>query len=109
MVNFAHRHVYHAFFTLPDVNHGRWPSLPSGDFADEGDAVPFWDAMRHIYILFINGNDTLFCSEFNGEHAGEGFRLLRPIVLRYANVKLKKCRFFKKLTFDLSYLGQILA
>ena len=31
-------------------------------------------------IPSINGNDTLFCSELNGEHAGESFRSLRLIV-----------------------------
>ena len=50
----------------------------------------------------INGNDTLFSSELNGEHVGESFTLLRLIVMRHTNVKLKNCRFYENLTFDLS-------
>ena len=38
-------------FTIADVNQGNWPSLPSGDFTDEGDAVPFLDALRHKYTI----------------------------------------------------------
>ena len=49
-----------------------------------------------------SGNDTFYCSELSEEHAGESFRSLRLIVLRYANVKLKNCRFSKNLAFDLS-------
>ena len=53
-------------------------------------------------IPSINGNDTLFCSELNGEHADESFMSLRVMFFRCANVKLKSCRFCENLTFDLS-------
>ena len=48
-------------------------------------------------------NTTLSCSELNGEHAGEGFRSLRHIILRrYGRVKLKNAFFHENLTFDLT-------
>ena len=33
------------------ITHNHRPSLPSGDFADECDPVPFRDAMRHKYSI----------------------------------------------------------
>ena len=36
---------------MSDVSQGHWPVLPSVDFADEGDAVPFGDAMCHKYYI----------------------------------------------------------
>ena len=36
--------------TLSDVNQGHW-RLPLGDFADEGDALPFRETVRHIYSI----------------------------------------------------------
>ena len=37
--------------TLSYANQGHWPSLPSGDFADGGDAAPFRDTVRHKYSI----------------------------------------------------------
>ena len=53
-------------------------------------------------IPSIKDKNTLCCLELNGEYAGESFMLLNLKVLRYTHVKLKNCRFSKKLTFDLS-------
>ena len=41
--------VYNA--PIHDVNQGHWTSLPSGDFAHEGDAVPLRGDMRHKHSI----------------------------------------------------------
>ena len=92
---------YIDMFLVPlytNVNRGHWPSLPSGDFADEGDAVPFRDAVRHKY--FIN---TLTVTVLNSAQnwMGKVLCLYDLEVLRYPHVKLKNCRFCKNLTFAL--------
>ena len=46
-----------------------------------------------------NSNNTLSCSELNGEHAGEGFRSIRHILTPLLACKAKKCHFSRK--FDL--------
>ena len=47
-------------------------------------------------IPFINGNDTLYCSDLNGEHAGESFKSQDLLFLRYADVNMNNCPFYKK-------------
>ena len=46
MANFSDRHVYSASSHYPMSIMAK-THFPSGDFADEGDDVPFRDAMRH--------------------------------------------------------------
>ena len=38
---------------MSDDNQGLPPSLPSGDFLDEGDVVFFRDAIHHKYVIKI--------------------------------------------------------
>ena len=47
-------------------------------------------------------NNTLSCSELNGEHAGEGFRSLRHILTPLLAFKAKNVIFRENLTFDLT-------
>ena len=49
--------------------------------------------------------NTTFCAELNGEHAGEDFLPLRSIVLEIWNRETKKSWNFRKFDFDLSYLS----
>ena len=52
MANYSHRYAYSAsLLTLSDVSQRHWLSLPSVDFGDECDAVPFRDAMRYKYSV----------------------------------------------------------
>ena len=39
--------------TIPDVNQGLSPILPSGDFPGEGAAVPFRDDIHDKYLIMI--------------------------------------------------------
>ena len=56
-------------------------------------------ALRMLNIAMGYSNNTLSCSELNGEHAGEGFRSLRHILTPLLACKAKKCHFSRK--FDL--------
>ena len=77
MANFLHRHVYNAFLHYPIMTINPACSLailpmrvtlfPSGTLCVTN-------------IPSIHGKDTLFCSELNGEHAGESFMSLQFIV-----------------------------
>ena len=73
-----------------------WPlrrSQPAG-------VMPFYlGALRMLNVATGYSNYTLSCSELNGEHAGEGFRALRHILLPLWACKSQKCRFSRK--FDL--------
>ena len=61
-------------------------------------------ALRMLNIAAGYSNNTLYCSELNGEHAGEGFRSLRHILTPLWACKDKKCHFSRKFDFwpDLS-------
>ena len=107
MANFSHRHVYSASLHHPMSIRTIDPVCPRAILPMRVTLFPS-GMLRVINIPSINGNDTLFGSQLNGEHAGESFISPRFIVFRYANVRMKNCRFCKKLTFDLSQLGQIL-
>ena len=68
--------------------------------ASKGDAVLLRStALRILHVVTGYSNNTLSCSELNGEHAGEGSRSIRHIWRRYERVKPKKCHFSRK--FDL--------
>ena len=62
--------------------------------------MPFYlGALRMPYVVTGYSNNTLSCSELNGEHAGEGFRSIRHILTPLWVCKLKKCHFSRK--FDI--------
>ena len=52
-----------------------------------------------LHVVTGYSNNTLSCSELNGEHAGEGFRSIRHILTPLLACKAKKCHFSRK--FDL--------
>ena len=65
-----------------------WPIIVIGSIliltvtamtASEGDAVLLRSTtlLRMLHVVTGYKNNTLSCSELNGEYAGEGFRLLR--------------------------------
>ena len=61
--------------------------------------IPFYlGALRMLHVTGYS-NNTLSCSELNGEHAGEGFRSIRHILTPLLACKSKKCHFSRK--FDL--------
>ena len=62
------------------------------------DTMPFYlGALRMLNIATGYSTYTLSCSELNGEHAGEGFRSLRHILLPLWACKSQKCRFSRKI------------
>ena len=62
--------------------------------------MPFYlGALRVLHVVTGYSNNTLYCSELNGEHAGEGFRSIRHILTPLLACKAKKCHFSRK--FDL--------
>ena len=62
--------------------------------------MPFYlGALRMLHVVTGYSNNTLSCSELNGEHAGEGFRSIRHILTPLWACKAKKCHFSRK--FDL--------
>ena len=68
----------------------------------EGDAVHY---VPMLHVVTGYSNNTLSCSELNGEHAGEGFRSIRHILMvlcRYERVKPDNVIFRENLTFDLT-------
>ena len=59
--------------------------------------MPFYlGALRMLNIATGYSNNTLSCSELNGEHAGENFRSLRDILTPLWACKTKKCHFSRK-------------
>ena len=56
-------------------------------------------ALRMLNIAAGYSNNTLCCSELNGEHAGECFRSLRHIRTPLWPCKAKKCHFSRKFDF----------
>ena len=79
MANFSHGHVYSA--SLPYLM-----SIMAIDSVCPQAILPmrmtlFPSGMLCVTnIPSINGNDTLHCSEWHGEHDGECFRSLRLII-----------------------------
>ena len=62
--------------------------------------MPFYlGALRMLNIAAGYSNNTLSCSELNGQHADEGFRSLRHIRTPLWACKAKKCHLSRK--FDL--------
>ena len=62
--------------------------------------MPFYlGALRMLHVVTEYSNNTLSCSELNGEHAGEGFRSIRHILTPLLACKAKKSHFSRK--FDL--------
>ena len=79
MANFLHRHVYSASLHYPMSIMSIDPACPQAIFPMRVTLIP----SRILCVTnfpSINGNDILLCSELNGEHAGESFRLLPLIV-----------------------------
>ena len=52
-----------------------------------------------LHVVTGYSNNTLYCSELNGKHAGEGFRSIRHILTPLLACKAEKCQFSRK--FDL--------
>ena len=62
--------------------------------------MPFYlGALHMLNIAAGYSNNTLSCSELNGEHAGDGLSSLRHIITPLWACKSKKCHFSRK--FDL--------
>ena len=79
MANFSHRHVYSASLHYPMSIMAIDPVCPQAILPMRVTLFPS-GMLCVTNIPSINGNDTLFCSELNGKHAGESFRSLRLIV-----------------------------
>ena len=59
--------------------------------------MPFYlGALRMLHVVTGYSNNTLSCSELNGEHAGEGFRSIRHILTPLWACSAQKCRFSQK-------------
>ena len=67
-VSFSHT-PFSCPFTLANVNRRHWLCLPSGEFSDDCDVIPFRDAMRHKYWIKIPQNITFL--GMNGAHHDE--------------------------------------
>ena len=84
---------------------GQWSSLDQFEFWplrrwQPARVMPFYlGALRMLHVVTGYSNNTLSCSELNGEHAGEGFRSIRHILTPLLACKAKKCHFSWK--FDL--------
>ena len=52
-----------------------------------------------LHVVTGHSNNTLSCSELNGEYAGESFKSIRHILTQLWACKAKKCHFSRK--FDL--------
>ena len=60
--------------------------------------MPFyWGALRMPHVVTGYSNNTLSCSELNGEHAGEGFRSTRHILTPLWACKAKNVIFRENL------------
>ena len=76
MANFSHRHVYSASLHYPISIMAIDPVCPQAILPMRVTLFPS-GMLRVTNIPSINGNDTLFRSELNGERAGESFTSLR--------------------------------
>ena len=90
VANCSHRHVYSAFL------HYRMSIRPIEPVCTQAilpmTVTLFPSGVLSITIPSINGN-TLFCSEWNGEHAGETFMLLGLMGFEICSFKIEKnCR-----------------
>ena len=80
MANFSHRHVYSASLHYPMSIRAIDPVCPQA-------ILPMLVTLFPSVMLCVtnipsrHSNDTLLCSELNGEHAGKSFMSLRLIVL----------------------------
>ena len=79
MANFLHGHVYGASLHYPMSIGAIDPVCPQAFLPMRVTPYPS-GPLCVAYILSRNCNDTLYCSELNGEHAGENRMSLRPIV-----------------------------
>ena len=79
MAIFSHKQVYSASLLHPMSIMGIDLVLPQKTLPMRVTLFPS-GMLCATNIGSINGNDTLFYSEFNGEHAGERFRSLGLIV-----------------------------
>ena len=96
MVNFSHSHVHSASLHYPVSIMAIDPVYPQASLPMRVTLFPS-GMLCATNIPSINGNDALFCSQLNGEHAGGNVRSLRLIVVfLYANVKLKNLSILRK-------------
>ena len=79
MANFSHRHVYSASLPYPMSIMATDPVCPQAILPMRLTLFPS-GMLCGTNIPSISGNDTLYCSELHGEHAGESFMSLRLIV-----------------------------
>ena len=107
MANFSHRDVYSVSVHYPMSISAIDPVCPQAISAMTVTLFPS-EMLCVTNVPLINCNNTLFCSELNGEHIGGRFRYYDSYFLRHTHAKLEKCRFRENLTFDLSVLRQIL-
>ena len=95
---FSHRHVYsaslHYLMSISAID----SVCPQAILATSVTLFPF-EMLCVTNIPSINCNYTLFCSELNGEHAGESFRSLRFILFEIYVCKVEKWSISRK--FDL--------
>ena len=80
MDNFSHRHVYSASLHYP-MSIGPIDSVCPQAILAMSVTLFHCKMLRVTNIPSIKCNSTLFCSELNGEQAGESFRQLRLIFL----------------------------
>ena len=99
MANFSHRHVNSASLHYPMSIMVIDPVCPQAILPMGVTLFPF-GMLCVTNIPSISGNDTLYCLELNGEHAGESFGSLRLIVFEICLCKFEKGRFCENLTFD---------
>ena len=79
MANFSHRHVYSASLHYLISIMATDPVCPQAILPIRATLFPS-GMLCDTNIPCVHGNDTLFFSELNGEHAGESVRSLRLIV-----------------------------
>ena len=102
MANFSHRHVYSASLHYPISIRAIDPVCAQVILAMSVTLFPS-EILCVTNIPSINGNITPFCSELNGEHAGECSMSLRFIVFEIYAYKVDKLPisriFFKSHTY----------
>ena len=85
MTNFSHRDVYSASLHYPMSISAIDPVCPQAILAMSVTLFPS-ETLWVTNILSISYNNTLFCSELNGENSGEVLGRYDLQFLRYANV-----------------------
>ena len=81
MANFLHIHVYSASLHYPMPGMAIDPVCRQSILPIRVTLFPS-GMLCVTNIPSINDNDTLYCSELHGEHAGESFRSLRLMVFK---------------------------